>query len=207
MATHAERVQVAVRHLRRSDPVMREMIDRVGPCTLRLKRDRFALLAKSILSQQISTAAARTIRGRVEALVAPERIAPQTLLGLSVEELRGAGVSARKAEYLHDLARKASDGTIRLHRIGRMSNEDVIRELTQVRGIGRWTVEMLLMFSLGRLDVFPLDDLSLRNAISANYPVSQPPGKAELLELAACWSPYETVASWYCWRILEDDEW
>ncbi len=207
MSTHAERVQIAVRHLRRTDPVMREVIDRVGPCTLKLKRDRFSLLAWSILSQQISTAAARTIRGRVEALVAPERMTPQSLLALSVEQLRGAGVSARKAEYLHDLALKASDGTIRLHRVGRMSNEEVIRELTQVRGVGRWTVEMLLMFSLGRLDVFPVDDLSLRNAIAASYPVSQPPGKTELRELAARWSPYETVASWYCWRILEDEEW
>ncbi len=207
MATHAERIRVAVRHLRKCDPVMREMIDRVGPCTLKLKRDRFALLAWSILSQQISTAAARTIRGRVEALVAPERITPQSLLALSVEQLRGAGVSARKAEYLQDLALKAGDGTIRLHRVGRMSNEEIIRELTQVRGIGRWTVEMLLMFSLGRLDVFPVDDLSLRNAIAASYPVSPSPGKAELLELAARWSPYETVASWYCWRILEDEEW
>ncbi|MBI1314906.1 DNA-3-methyladenine glycosylase 2 family protein [bacterium] len=207
MATHAERVQIAVRHLRKSDPVMREMIDRVGPCQLKLKRDRFALLAWSILSQQISTAAARTIRARVEALVLPERITPQSLLSLSVEQLRGAGVSVRKAEYLHDLAQKATDGTIRLHRVGRMSNEEIIRELTQVRGIGRWTVEMLLMFSLGRLDVFPVDDLSLRNAIAASYPVSQPPGKAELLELATRWSPYESIASWYCWRILEDEEW
>jgi len=207
MATYRERVQVAVQHLRKCDPVMREIIDRVGPCTLKLKRDRFALLAWSILSQQISTAAARTIRGRVEGLVAPDRITPDSLLGLRVEELRGVGVSVRKAEYLHDLAQKASDGTIRLHRVGRLSNEEIIGELTQVRGIGRWTVEMLLMFSLGRLDVFPVDDLSLRNAIAASYPVSQPPGREELLQLAARWSPYQTVASWYCWRILEDEEW
>ncbi len=207
MATYRERVQVAVRHLRKCDPVMREIIDRVGPCTLKLKRDRFALLAWSILSQQISTAVARMIRGRVEGLVAPDRITPDSLLGLSVEELRGVGVSVRKAEYLHDLAQKASDGTIRLHRVGRLSNEEIIGELTQVRGIGRWTVEMLLMFSLGRLDVFPVDDLSLRNAIAASYPVSQPPGRDELLQLAARWSPYQTVASWYCWRILEDEEW
>lgn len=207
MPTHRERVQDAVRHLRKCDPVMRKIIDRVGPCTLRLKRDRFALLAWSILSQQISTAAARTIRGRVEALVAPEKITPESLLELSVDDLRGAGVSARKAEYLHDLAQKATDGTIRLQRIGRLSNEQIIQELTQVRGVGRWTVEMLLMFSLGRLDVFPVDDLSLRNAIAASYSVSQPPQRGELLELAARWSPYRTVASWYCWRVLEDGEW
>ena len=207
MATHRERIQVAVRHLQKCDPVMKEIIDRVGPCTLKLKRDRFALLAWSILSQQISTAAARTIRGRVEALVAPERIAPDSLLSLSIAELRSAGVSARKAEYLHDLAQKASDGTIRLQRVGKLSNEEIICELTQVRGIGRWTVEMLLMFSLGRLDVFPVDDLSLRNAVAASYPVSKPPEKDELLEVAARWSPYQTVASWYCWRILEDEDW
>ena len=207
MVTHAERVRIAVRHLRKCDPVMREIIDRVGPCTLKLKRDRFALLAWSILSQQISTAAARTIRGRVEALLTPNRITPGSLLGLTAEELRRAGVSARKAEYLHDLAQKASDGTIRLHRVGRMSNEEIIAELTQVRGIGRWTVEMLLMFSLGRLDVFPVDDLSLRNAVAASYPVSSPPNKNELLEVAARWGPYQTIASWYCWRILENDEW
>ena len=125
MTTHRERIEVAVRHLRKCDPVMKEIIDRVGPCTLKLKRDRFALLAWSILSQQISTAAARTIRGRVQALVAPERITPDSLLSLSIEELRSAGVSVRKAEYLHDLALKASDGTIRLQRVGRLSNEEI----------------------------------------------------------------------------------
>lgn len=161
------------------------------------------MLVRSILSQQISTAAARTIRGRVQALAQPVGITPESILNLRETDLRTAGVSARKVEYIRDLATQTHDGTINLSQIGRQSDEEIIRQLVAVRGIGRWTAEMFLMFSLGRLDVFPIDDLGIRNAIAAHYDVSSPPTRAEMNSVAEPWRPYGSVASWYCWRSLD----
>ena len=203
MTIRAERIQTAIAHLKSVDPVMRRIIDRVGPFTLRPERDRFWMLVRSILSQQISTAAARTIRARVQALVEPDKVTPESILQLDETDLRSAGVSARKVEYLRDLAARVDDGTIHLSQIGRLSNEQIISLLTEVRGIGRWTAEMFLMFALGRLDVFPIDDLGIRNAIAAHYAVSSPPGRVEMNQVAEPWSPYASVASWYCWRSLD----
>ena len=182
---------------------MRRIVDHVGPFTLRPERDRFWMLVRSILSQQISTAAARTIRGRVQALVEPGKVTPESMLALAETDLRQAGVSARKVEYIRDLATKTSDGTINLSQIGRLSDEQIIKQLIAVKGIGRWTAEMFLMFSLGRFDVFPVDDLGIRNAIAAHYNVSSPPTRAEMTSVAEPWRPYASVASWYCWRSLD----
>ncbi len=193
----------AVRHLQKSDPVMGRLIEQVGPFTLRLERDRFHLLVRSIISQQLSTTVARTIRNRLERLLAPDAVSPASLIRLSERELRSVGLSRQKAAYLSDLARKASDGTIRLQRIGRLDDERVIRTLTQVKGIGRWTAQMFLIFSLGRLDVFPHDDLGLRVAIRDLYRLGDLPDKKLSLAVAAPWRPYASVASWYCWRSLD----
>ena len=203
MPTRNQRIQDALKHLKATDPIMRKMIDRVGPFTLRPERDRFWMLVRSILSQQISTAAARTIRGRVQALAEPIGITPESILNLPETELRGAGVSARKVEYIRDLATKTNDGSINLSQIGRLSDEQIIKQLVEVKGIGRWTAEMFLMFSLGRLDVFPIDDLGIRNAIAAHYDVSSPPTRAEMNAVAEPWRPYASIASWYCWRSLD----
>lgn len=191
------------RHFKSADPVLAAVIQQVGPVTLKPQRDRFKLLVRSIISQQISTAAARTIRERLETALKPAGVRPETVAHLSVEQLRALGVSRQKASYLLDLADKCADGTVRLSAIGRMSDEDVITELTQVKGIGRWSAQMFLIFSLGRLDVFPHDDLGVRNAIRRMYRLKELPGKDQCLEIGNLWRPYATIGSWYCWRFLE----
>jgi DNA-3-methyladenine glycosylase II len=203
MPLNESTLTAARRHLRKADPVMRGMIDEVGPCTLTPHRDRFGMLVRSIISQQISTSAARSIRQRLINLVAPDPITPESLLSFRIEQLRCVGLSPQKAAYMHDLALKASDGTVNLRTIGRRTDEDVIQQLTQIKGIGRWTAQMFLIFSLGRLDVFPHDDLGVRVAIRDRYRLGDLPDKQTSCEIAAPWSPYATIASWYCWRSLE----
>lgn len=193
-------IAAARRHLRKTDPVIRRLIDVVGPFTLRVDRDRFKMLVRSIISQQISGKAAQSIRKRLESLVAPETISPHNLAALTPEQLRSAGVSPQKAGYLHDLAAKVDSGIVRLDRIARMSDEDAIVELVQVKGIGVWTAQMCLMFSMGRLDVFPHDDLGIRSALKNLYGLAVLPDKEASLEIARPWRPYATIASWYCWR-------
>ncbi len=203
MSLSIESIRLAQRHLRKRDPVMRRLIDAVGPFTLRLERDRFRMLVRSIISQQISGKAAKSIRERLEGLVAPEKISSHNLAALSVAELRSAGVSSQKAGYLHDLAAKVDAGAVRLQRVARMSDDEVIAELVQVKGIGVWTAQMCLMFSLGRLDVFPHDDLGIRSALRNLYGLTDLPDKQTSLEIAKPWRPYATIASWYCWRSHE----
>jgi DNA-3-methyladenine glycosylase II len=196
-------VAAARRHLRQSDPTMRRLIDVVGPFTLKAKRDRFGMLVASIISQQISGTAARSIRRRLVDLIAPERIAPHTLGARSIAELRSVGISPQKADYLHDLAAKVDSGVVRLSRTGRMTDDQAITELIQVKGIGVWTAQMFLMFSLGRLDVFPHDDLGIRSALKKLYGLRELPDKETSREIARPWRPYATIASWYCWRSHE----
>jgi DNA-3-methyladenine glycosylase II len=195
--------QTVHRHFKSSDPILAGVVKQVGPMTLKPQRDRFRLLVRSILSQQISTAAARTIRLRLEELLGPAGVRPETIAAFSVEQLRTVGVSRQKASYLLDLAQKCGDGSVRLSRVGRMTDEQVIDELTQVKGIGRWSAQMFLIFSLGRLDVFPHDDLGVRTAIRRLYRFDEMPGKAACLEIGQRWRPYASIGSWYCWRFLE----
>jgi DNA-3-methyladenine glycosylase II len=192
-------IQKARRHLRGADPVMRVVIDAVGPFTLRLERDRFGMLVRAIISQQISTSAARSIRRRLQEL-APDM---KAIAQLSVDQLRSVGLSPQKASYVADLARKVNDGTVDLRQIGRLSDERVVEQLTQVRGIGCWSAQMFLIFSLGRLDVFPHDDLGVRTAIRDRYGLADLPDKHTAHAIAAPWRPYASVASWYCWRTLD----
>jgi DNA-3-methyladenine glycosylase II len=182
---------------------MKEVIRRVGPCGLQLRRDRFHMLVRSILSQQISGYAAQAIRGRLEALVAPQALSAKNLAALSVEQLRTVGVSAQKAQYLLSLATKVRDGELRLNALGRLRDEAVIEQLVQVKGIGVWTAQMFLIFSLGRPDVMPCDDLGIRQAIRKLYGLEDMPDKATSLRIAESWRPYASIASWYCWRSLE----
>lgn len=198
-----EDIRRARRHLRAADPVMRDMIDAVGPFTLRLHRDRFGLLVRSIISQQISTSAARSIRGRLQEISGPKGFTAANLVRFTVDQLRSAGLSPQKASYVNDLAEKVNDGTVNLRQIGRLSDERVIKQLTQVKGIGRWTAQMFLIFSLGRPDVFPHDDLGVRTAIRDQYGLDDLPDKEASLAIAEPWRPYASVASWYCWRTLD----
>jgi DNA-3-methyladenine glycosylase II len=193
-------IRKAMRHLRRRDAVLRSVIAAVGPFTLTLDRDRFRMLVRSIISQQISGKAARSIRLRLESLIAPDRMTPERLAALSIEKLRGAGLSSQKSSYLHDLSAKVASGEVRLSRLGRMPDDEVIAELTQVKGIGVWTAQMFLMFSLGRLDIFPHDDFGIRSAIRNLYGLADLPNRETSHRIAAPWRPYATIASWYCWR-------
>lgn len=199
-----DRHKTALAHVRDSDPVMRRLIDAVGPFTLRPERTRrFSILVRSIISQQVSTAAARTIRGRLEGVLDGRGLTAEGIAALSRPQLRSVGLSRQKASYLLDLAAKSLDGTVRLDRIGRLGDEAVIGTLTQVKGIGRWTAEMFLIFSLGRLDVLPVDDLGVRTAIRDLYGLEALPDKKTCLDIAGPWRPYATVGSWYCWRSLD----
>ena len=196
-------IQSARRHLRAADPVMKAMIDAVGPYTLRFERDQFAMLVRSIVSQQISTIAARAIRKRLMDLAGPDGLTAGNLARFNTDELRSVGLSSQKASYLADLTAKVNDGTVNLRQIGRLSDEAVVESLTQVKGIGRWTAQMFLIFSLGRPDVFPHDDLGVRTAIRDRYGLDHLPDKTTSHSIAAPWRPYASVASWYCWRSLD----
>ena len=198
--THIAR---ALRHLRKSDPVLAEVIRRVGPFQLVPKRGRFQSLVRSILAQQISTAVARSMLRKLEARLAPSKLTPLSLGRLSFDDLRAIGLSRQKATYLQDLTEKVVSKTVRLQRVHRLSDEEIIEELIQVKGIGRWTVQMFLIFCLGRPDVFAPDDFGLRSAIQRLYGLAELPKRAEAEEIAAPWRPYATVASWYLWRSLE----
>ena len=203
MALTAKEIEAARRHLRKADEVMREIIHRVGPVKLRLERNRFAMLVRSIISQQISTSAARSIRQRLEELLSPGSITPADIARLKARQLRSAGLSGQKASYIQDLAGKVNSGELNLRQIGRLSDERVIEQLTHVRGIGHWTAQMFLMFSLGRADVFPHGDLGIRSAIRQAYRLDELPDRRQSEKIAEPWHPHATIASWYLWRSLE----
>ena len=200
-------VAAGIEYLRRRDPVLGVIIDRVGGFVLKREPDIFTALVRAIISQQISTGAARSIYKRLCDRVGGEKKLRTGLTVLDLQELRAVGVSPQKARYLVDLATKVSEGAVVLHRIPELSNEEIIEELTQVKGIGVWTVQMLLIFSLERPDVFPGGDLGIRTAIQRLYRRRTLPTKpTHLRKYEKLWQPYASIASWYCWRSLEFDE-
>ena len=197
-------VAAGVEYLRSRDPVLAGIIERVGDFALKRERDIFTALVRAIISQQISTGAARSIYKKLCDRAGGEKELLTGLSALNVEELRAVGVSAQKARYLMDLATKVCSGEVTLDGIHELSNEHIIAELTRVKGIGVWTVQMLLIFSLGRLDVFPGGDLGIRTAIQRLYRKRTLPTKpAHLRKYERLWQPYASIASWYCWRSLE----
>jgi|ERR1051326_351339 DNA-3-methyladenine glycosylase II len=201
-----EKIGQALRHLRRVDPVLREVIRRAGPFRLKPRRDRFYSLVSSILSQQISGKAAASIRKRLEEFVAPEKISAETLIRLKPHQLRRIGVSPQKSIYLLDLAERVQKGDLELDGLARLADDEVIQKLIEVKGIGVWTAQMFLIFSLRRMDVFPHDDLGVRVAIRNLYGLDELPDKETSHRIATPWRPYASVASWYCWRSLEFKE-
>ena len=203
MGWDPELVRQGVRHLRQHDPVLCPVIDRVGPFALKLQGARFPMLVRSILSQQISGKAARSIELRLRDRLRPRRITAESILALSPEELRTVGVSPQKARSLHDLAGRVAAGEVRLSRLARLTDDEVIAELVQVRGIGVWTAQMFLMFSLGRPDVFPHADFGIRSALQRLHGLAELPDRETAHQLATPWRPYATLASWYCWRSLD----
>ena len=192
----------AIEHLRRADPVLREVIDRVGSIELTTEPDLWWSLVDAIMSQQLSVKAASTIIGRLEALGARGRPAPAEILAADDDALRAVGLSRAKVRYVKDLAARWLDGSLHHARIPAMTDEEVIAELTQVKGIGTWTAEMILIFTLGRPDVLPVDDLAIRVAAQQHYGLAERPGRDELLRIGEPWRPWRTLASRYLWRSL-----
>jgi DNA-3-methyladenine glycosylase II len=207
LASFAEELNRAEKSLSRRDPKMRDLIKRYGPCRVRPHTRYFQTLVGSIISQQLSTKAADTIHGRFVALYAPSRFPKATqIIQTPDEHLRGTGISFQKIGYIKDLAAKTEDGTLKLAKMARMKDEEIIEMLTRVKGIGVWTVHMFLIFSLARLDVLPVGDLGVRRAIQLLYGFDALPNAEEIERVAGenGWRPYCSIASWYLWRSLEN---
>ena len=196
-------VQKAVRRLSKADRILANVIRDVGPFALRTEPGGYEVLVRSILSQQISTAAAKTIRTRLQESLPSKKITAKAIDALSDEQLQSAGISQQKRSYLRDLTQRTLDGTIDFRTIVLQPDEEVIETLVQVKGIGRWTAQMYLMFSLGRPDVFAIGDLGIRNAMKRHYSLQEKPTLSELEAIAAVWAPHRSIASWYLWRSLE----
>ena len=194
-------VAAGVAHLRAVDSTLARAIATVGDCGLALETDLFFALVDAIVSQQISIKAAATILERVRLLYAPDPFpTPARLAATPDEDLRAAGCSRAKVVYLKDLSTRITTGALDLDRLRLLPDEEVIAELVAVKGIGRWTAEMLLIFSLGRLDVWPVDDLGIVIAVQSLYGLPERPKRKELLELGEPWRPYRTLAAWYLWQ-------
>jgi DNA-3-methyladenine glycosylase II len=190
----------ACKHLMKRDRVMRRLIPQCGDTTLQTRGDAFTTLARSIVGQQISVKAAQSVWDRFAQL--PKKMTPANVLKLKVDDMRAAGLSARKVEYLVDLALHFDNGAVHVKSWEAMDDEAIIAELVAIRGIGRWTAEMFLIFHLMRPNVLPLDDVGLINGISQNYFSGDPVSRSEAREVAAAWAPYCSVATWYIWRSL-----
>lgn len=202
----AQHIREARNHLRKNDPVMREIIRTVGPFKAKTHRDRFGTLAGAIIAQQISGKAAASIWKKFQDLLHPEKVTPDAIDGKTLEQLRTAGVSRQKGTYLKDLATRVLAGEVQLNTLGRKSDEDAIAELTKVKGIGRWTAHMFLMFTLARLDVLPVDDLGIKNGMVKAYGLRKLPDATKMERIAEPWRPYSTVACWYLWQYFDMGE-
>jgi DNA-3-methyladenine glycosylase II len=194
-------------HLCSRDRVLKKIVDRVGECALEPKprRNPFQSLAMAIAHQQLNGRAASTILGRFRGLFEGRRFPrPEDLARVSDEQLRSVGFSRAKVAALRDLAEKVIEGTVPSNRaLNRLSDDEIVERLTQVRGIGRWTVEMLLIFQMGRPDVLPADDFGIRNGFRLAYRRAELPTRSEVLEQGERWRPYRTTASWYLWRAVD----
>jgi len=198
--------QEAVEYLSSADDRMAALIDRAGPFTMQIRRlhDPFEALARNIIYQQLHGKAAAAIHARVIALFGKSKLRPQDILAAPEEELLSAGLSRAKLAALKDLAARTVDGTIpTLARLRRMGDEEIIELLTKVRGIGRWTAEMLLMFRLGRPDVLPVGDYAVRKGFALTYGLEALPKPKQLEQYGERWRPFRSVASWYLWRAVD----
>ena len=196
-------MQAATEEVARRDKVMARLIQQVGPCTIRPgDLDHFAALARSILFQQLAGKAAAAIHARFRAGFS-DGFTPAAVLAAPEEQFRAAGLSRAKMLSIVDLARRVDDGSVPLKDIDQLSDHDVIERLTTVRGIGRWTAEMFLIFQLRRLDVWPVDDYGVRKGYALAYQLKELPSPKELLALGERFRPYRTIAAWYCWRAVD----
>jgi len=198
----------SVTHLKRSDPVLAGVIEAVGPCRLQLRTEgtHFEALTRSIVFQQLSGKAAGTILSRFNALYPNNRPTPELVLATDDETLRGVGLSRQKIGYMRDLSLKVLSGDLPLDAVETMADDDLIAHLVQVKGIGRWTAQMFLMFRLGRLDVLPVLDLGIQNAVKKAYRMRKRPTPKQLEKIGAKWRPHASIASWYLWRSLDNGD-
>jgi DNA-3-methyladenine glycosylase II len=195
-------MRAAIRHLKAADPILAGIINRVGPYRLQLREPTFETLVRSIVYQQVSGKAAASIFAKVHRAVGT-RFTANAVLRLTPEELRACGLSTQKTAYIRDLAEKVASRKLNFRRLVTLTDEEVIKHLTQVKGIGVWTVQMFLMFALERPNVFPHADLGVRNAIHRAYNLPETPKLADLLRISEPWHPYCSIATWYLWRSLD----
>lgn len=195
----------ARRHLMRRDPKLAALVKAIGPCGLAAAHDmdRFGLLVRSIVSQQLSAKAAMTIHGRVLAALGGKQATPAAMLAIDQQRLRACGLSRAKVASVRDLATKVTDGSLALDALDALDDDAVIEAMTRVRGIGRWSAEMFLIFRLGRPDILPVGDVGVQRAMRAVYGLRKHPSPARMTELARPWRPYRSVACWYLWRSLD----
>lgn len=191
----------------RRDPVLGSVIKTIGPCLMaeRQRKDHLTALVGSIVSQQLSTKAAATIFGRFAALFDGAPLSATAIAAVDDVSLRGVGLSGQKVRYLRDLCERISDGRLVLEAIESLEDEEVIARLTEVKGFGRWTSEMFLMFRLHRPDILPVDDLGIVNAVQRLYKLRKRPDAKKLYKLGEAWRPYRSVASWYLWQSLRNE--
>jgi DNA-3-methyladenine glycosylase II len=192
----------AVNHLKKSDPVLRAIIERVGPCRMEFGAPEFSSVAEAIVYQQLNGKAAVTIFNRFAAL-AGDPLTPEGILKLSDEQLRSVGLSKQKSAYLKDLSAKTAAGLLDFARLPELSDEEVIQHLTQVKGVGVWTAQMFLMFSLRRPNVLPTGDYGVQMAIKKHYKKRKLPKPKDMEKIARPWVPYRSIACWYLWRSLD----
>jgi len=195
-------MELAILHLQNSDPVMAKIIKRVGPCQFTIREPTFETLARSITFQQLSGKAAGTIFGRLRKAVG-RRFTATGFLKLTPEQLRACGLSRQKIASLTDLAERVARREIKFHKLALLADEEIISQLSQVRGVGVWTVQMFLIFALQRPNIMPLADLGIRNAVRKAYGLPELPKPADLARISEKWHPYCSIASWYLWRSLE----
>ena len=189
-------------HLKKSDPVLRSIIERVGPCRMEFGPPEFSSLAEAIVYQQLNGKAAVTIFKRFAAL-AGDPLTPEGILKLTEAQMRGVGLSKQKSAYLKDLAAKTHGGSLDFARLADASDEEVIQHLTQVKGIGVWTAHMFLIFSLRRPNVLPTGDYGVQVAVKKHYKKRKLPKPKDMERIAKCWEPYRSIACWYLWRSLD----
>jgi DNA-3-methyladenine glycosylase II len=204
MSRHSpETVAAALKHLQRRDRTMKRVIAAVGPCQLKRQTNRYQSLLRAIIAQQISGAAARSIWAKLQAAAGTQTLTSEVIHRLSDEAIRAAGVSPQKLGYVRDLTERVHSKCLRLASLHRFSDDEVIAELIAVKGIGVWTAQMFLMFSLGRPDVMPHGDLGIQSAIRRLYGLAELPNRETCFRIAEPWRPYATYACWYLWRSSE----
>lgn len=205
--TFQQQLQSAAEHLARNDPKLATVIQASGPCRIKPHTDHYGELVGSIVGQQLSSVAAGTIWRRVLGLFGGKMPTPEQLIKIDDQKLRDVGLSWAKVRYVKDLARHILDGRLDLDHIATMPNEQIIEQLTAVKGLGEWSAHMFMIFGLGRLDILPTGDLGVRKAVMNLYRLKEMPDPARMVTIANQnnWHPYESVAAWYCWQSLDNN--